>query len=161
MVQRRENGTSDALFAALTYKWDPATVDAFARELSQKGFEDAEGIKEAFQSIDTKATGLLTHVSMMIAGLGICAPLLAQHRIEEVIIVSEIAVYLLIAIGCLRCLSPMRSLKLHGLGMTTREHVQRELILRHELYSVCNKVSIYFTLVVFISLPAMLWWKPH
>ena len=38
--------------------------------------------------------------------------------------------------------------------------IRRELVIRHELYRVCNRVSIIFTMLVFISLPIMLWWKP-
>ena len=59
----------------------------------------------AFPAIDAKATGLLTHVSMMIAGLGLVAPLVASSDLELGVIIVEMAVYLLIAIGSLRCLS--------------------------------------------------------
>ncbi len=31
MTQRRENPSGDALFAALTYKWDAAKIGSFAR----------------------------------------------------------------------------------------------------------------------------------
>ena len=57
--------------------------------------------ERTFASIDAKATGLLTHTSMMIAGLGLIAPLVADSDLEVGIVVSEIAVYLLIALGCL------------------------------------------------------------
>ncbi len=59
----------------------------------------------AFPAIDAKATGLLTHVSMMIAGLGLVAPLVASSDLELGIIIVEMAAYLLIAIGTLRCMS--------------------------------------------------------
>jgi hypothetical protein len=147
------------LYAALTRKWDAATIDSFARALESRDQQDSGAASDAFKTIDAKASGLLTHVSMMIAGLGICAPLLAQHRLEEIVIVAEIAVYLLIAVGCLRCLSVVRTLTDHHRG-TTKLRVQRELIVRHELYRLCNQASIYFTVVVFLSLPIMLWWKP-
>jgi len=112
---------------------------------------------EAFQMIDAKAAGMLTHVSMMIAGLGITAPLLAQHPFEEAVIVAEICVYLLIAVGCLRCLSALAPDDIQG---DPASSVDRELIIRQELYGFCNRLAIRFTILVFFSLPIMLWWDP-
>jgi hypothetical protein len=140
------------LIAALTNRLDEATVVSYAQLLANWNAGRTEATFAAFQTLDTKASGLLTHVSMMIAGLGIVAPLLAQHRIEEVVIVCEIIVYLMIAIGCLRCLSVRTATELKG------PSVERELIIKHELYRLCNKATIYFTIVVFISFPIMLIW---
>jgi hypothetical protein len=161
MAAKPEKGESvGVLYGALRRKLDPKTIESIARALENRDAEETDATTAAFQIIDTKAAGLLTHVSMMIAGLGICAPLLAQHWIEETVIVVEISVYLLIAVGCLRCLSVVRSLQSHKEGDEVKHRVQRELIIRHELYRVCNRLSIYFTILVFISLPLMLWWKP-
>jgi len=138
------------LIAALTNRLDENTVASYAHSLANWDAERTGAISAAFQILDTKASGLLTHVSMMIAGLGIVAPLLAQHRIEEIIIIVEIVVYLLIAIGCLRCLS------VRSVGELKHPSVQRELIVKHELYRLCNNATIYFTILVFISFPIML-----
>ena len=147
-----------AIYAALTNKWDAQTVAAFARSIENGDDAGNAETIAAFQVIDAKASGLLTHVSMMIAGLGICAALLAQHRFEEVLIVAEIAVYLVIAVGCLRCLSVLHSRRRTLGGKLSREHIQRELIFRHELYRLCINSSIVLTIFVFISLPFLLWW---
>jgi hypothetical protein len=147
-----------ALVAAMTNKWDAATVDSFARSLENRDAEETDATTAAFQTLDTKASGLLTHVSMMIAGLGICAPLLAQHWLEEAVIVGEIIVYLLIAVGCLRCLSVVRTLADVSSDKPAKLRVQRELIIKHELYRLCNQATIYFTIIVFISFPIMLIW---
>ena len=154
-----EEKSANALYGALTRKWDAKTLDTYATALENRDAAETGATSAAFQTIDTKATGTLTHVSMMIAGLGICAPLLAQHPVEEAIIVAQIAVYLIIAVGCLRCLSVVRSLRERG-GDAVKQRVQRELIIRHEIYRICNRTSIYFTVIVFITLPLMLWWKP-
>jgi len=146
-----------AIYAALTNKWDARTIDSFARSIERGDDDDSGETIAAFQIIDAKATGLLTHVSMMIAGLGICAPMLAQHRYEEVLIVCEIAAYLAIALGCLRCLSVLVSARGTTLGGDPRQRMQRELIIRHELYRVCLNSTIYLTLFVFLSLPFLLW----
>jgi hypothetical protein len=141
------------LLAALANRLDEATVHSYAHSLANWNTEGTDATTAAFQTLDTKASGLLTHVSMMIAGLGICAPLLAQHRIEEIVIVFEIIVYLLIALGCLRCLS------VRTVGQLSKTSVQRELIIKHELYRLCNQATIYFTIIVFISFPVMLMWS--
>ena len=140
------------LIAAFANRLDEATVSNYAQLLSDWNAARTEATFAAFQTLDTKASGLLTHVSMMIAGLGIVAPLLAQHRYEEIVIVCEIIVYLLIAIGCLRCLAVRTTTELK------RSSVERELIIKHELYRLCNRSTIYFTIVVFVSFPIMLIW---
>ena len=155
-----KKGAVSGLFGALTGKWDQKSLHDYATALENRDAEEAGATSAAFQTIDTKATGLLTFVAMMIAGLGICAPLLAQHPVEEAILVFEISIYLLIAVGCLRCLSVVRSLQEPAGGEAVKQRVQRELVIRHELYRICNNISIYFTILVFISLPLMLWWRP-
>ena len=145
------------IYALVTRGLDSAAIKGYAKAVEN---QQALASAPAFQTIDTKATGTLTHVSMMIAGLGICAPLLAQHPLEEAVIIAQIAVYLIIAVGCLRCLSVVRSLRERSAGDAVKQHVQRELIIRHEIYRICNMATIYFTVIVFITLPLMLWWKP-
>ena len=89
---------------------------------------------------------------------GATAPLLAQHWLEEAVIVGEIVVYLIIAVGCLRCLSVVRTLADANSDRPAKLRVQRELIIKHELYRLCNQATIYFTIVVFVSFPIMLIW---
>ena len=68
----------------------------------------------------------------MIAGLGLIAPLVADSDFEVGIVIMEMAIYLLIALGCLRCLSVF-----HAHEFEAADHVQdaihRELIIRAEL----------------------------
>jgi hypothetical protein len=149
-----------ALFALLTRNWSKERIKAYPREIETRAKVTDGPAAAAFQMIDAKATGILTHVSMMIAGLGISAPLVAQHPYEEALIVGEICVYLVIAVGCLRCLSVLAHVDLHGGGANAQLRVGRELILRQELYRLCNRFSIYFTFVVFVSLIVLLMWTP-
>jgi hypothetical protein len=149
-----------ALFALFTRNWDKARIDAYPKALESHAKTSNDPTAEAFQMIDAKAAGMLTHVSMMIAGLGISAPLVAQHPVEEAVIVAEICIYLLIAVGCLRCLSALGALDTRGSASARRIGVNRELIIRQELYRFCNRFTIRFTVLVFISLPVMLWWQP-
>jgi hypothetical protein len=147
----------DALYALFTRNWSKARIKAYPRALELQAKNTHGRTVEAFQMIDAKAAGMLTHVSMMIAGLGITAPLLAQHPFEEAVIVAEICVYLLIAVGCLRCLSALAPDDIQG---DPASSVDRELIIRQELYGFCNRLAIRFTILVFFSLPIMLWWDP-
>ncbi len=148
------------LFAAITRGWDTRTIDRYSDSMQTRTAATPPHVERAFQTIDTKAGGLLTHVSMMIAGLGICAPVVAQSAVEEGIIIFEIAVYLLIAVGSLRCLSVFGSRELGTDPEVIKQALCRELILRQELYYLCNRAAIVFTILVFVSLPALLIWTP-
>ena len=161
MASQPDEGTGvSALYSALTRKWDAKTIDSFALALENHDAKETDRTTAAFQTIANKATGLLTHVSMMIAGLAICAPLVAQHRLEETIIIFEIAVYLLIAVGCLRCLSLFRVREFAGDSDFTAAIVEHELIIRRALYRFCMRASIFLTVLVFLLLPILFFWKP-
>ena len=147
------------LFGLFTRNWAATKIESYPRTLEARA-KTGSGA-EAFQTIDVKAAGMRTHVSMMIAGLGISAPLLAQHPVEEAVIVGEICVYLLVAVGCLRCLSVLNTADIPGKPAEVKKRVERELLIRQELYRFCNRFTIRFTVLVFISLPIMLWWKPE
>jgi len=87
-------------------------------------------IGRGFQIIDSKASGLLTHTSMMIAALGISAPVVANDYFEQGVIVVEIMFYLMVALGCLRCLSMFQD----DLEKPAKEAARNELILRHKIF---------------------------
>jgi hypothetical protein len=116
---------------------------------------------EAFGLIDVKATGTLTHVSLMIAGLGLIAPLVAESMLEVGVVIAEIGIYLLIAIGCLRCLAVFRTRDLSTGDEDLIAIAQRELIIRLELYNICNRGATLFTIVVFLLLPALFFYRPE
>jgi hypothetical protein len=42
-----------------------------------------------------------------------------------------------------------------------RDITFHELILRRELYGLCNRVTIYLTIVVFLLLPVLYVYKPE
>jgi hypothetical protein len=112
----------------------------------------------AFPAIDAKATGLLTHVSMMIAGLGLVAPLVAGSDLELGIIIVEMAAYLLIAIGTLRCMSVFAGNEMLGDDLDKR--IARELVIRRELFILCHRATIILTLIVFVLLPFQFLYAP-
>jgi len=151
----RETALDRMIYALLARRLDGAIVAGYAQAVEK---QEADGAAKAFQSIDAKATGLLTHVSMMIAGLGLVAPLVAQSDVELGIIIVEMAVYLLLAVGCLRCLSVFSGRDLAGTDM--QERLIRELLIRRELLALCNRGTIIVTIIVFVLLPLQFLYAP-
>ncbi|MFN3658453.1 MAG: hypothetical protein ACK4UO_14475 [Pseudolabrys sp.] len=161
-TERRHRSQFDrAVFAFVTRGWDAQKVSSYEETLRQRDRIISAEASHTLGSIDAKATGLLTHTSMMIAGLGLLAPLVASNALEVGIVVAEIAVYLLIALGCLRCLSVFRTHEFAGIGERAKELIHRELIIRTELYSLCIRTAIAFTIVVFLLLPLLYFWSPE
>src|SRR5690349_8208954 len=149
-----------AFFSFLTRGWDPRRIDDYEKSLRKRDKAMSAEASRTFASIDAKATGLLTHTSMMIAGLGLIAPLVADSDLEVGIVVSEIAVYLLIALGCLRCISVFQVFEVNDAGENIRELIHRELIIRSELYRLCIRSAIVFTIVVVAVLPILFFYSP-
>jgi hypothetical protein len=150
-----ESALNRFIYALVTRRLDPAAIAGYSAAVEK---QEAFATAPAFQTIDAKATGLLTHVSMMIAGLGLVAPLVASSDIELGMIIFEMAVYLLIAIGCLRCLSVFAGRDV--IGSDIEQRLLRELVIRRELLALCNRVSIIVTIVVFVLLPIQFFWAP-
>ena len=128
-----------AFFALVMRGWDPARIDNYEETLRKRDKALSGEVARTLASIDAKAAGLLTHTSMMIAGLGLIAPLVADNHVEVGIVIGEMAVYLLI-------------------GDRIHDVIHRELIIRSELYSLCIRAAIAFTIVVFVMLPVLYFW---
>jgi hypothetical protein len=148
------------LFNLVTRGWDQEAVVSYPERLHQHNALMSPEVIDAFHLIDGKATGLLTHASLMIAGLGLVAPLVVDNQVELGVVIAEIGVYLLIAVGCLRCLLVFHSRDFSEDAPHVQAHVLHELILRRELFSLCIRVAIVFTIVVFLVLPILYVWKP-
>ena len=149
-----------AFFALVTRGWDASRINNYEESLRRRDTAMSGEATRTFASIDAKATGLHTHTSMMIAGLGLIAPLVADSDLEVGIVVSEIAVYLLIALGCLRCLSVFQMYDLSNASDEIRHVIHRELIIRSELYRLCIRSAIVFTIVVVVALPILFFYSP-
>jgi hypothetical protein len=144
----KESWFEGMIYSLVTRGLDKASIANYEKAVER---QQALASAPAFQTLDGKATGLLTHVGMMVAGLGLVAPLVAHSDIELGIIITEMAVYLLIAVGCLRCLSTFVGRDLTGPDMERR--LVRELLIRRELLALCVRASIIVTIIVFVLLP--------
>jgi hypothetical protein len=123
-------------FSAITRNWNRARIDGYFDNVKRHDTAVPSVVLNSLQTVDAKASGLLTYTSMMIAGLG------------------------LIALGCLRCLSIFQPRELFSRANSKREPVNRELILRRELYAWYNRMAIAVTIIVFVGLPFLYFWTP-
>jgi hypothetical protein len=98
-------------------------------------------IGRGFQIIDSKASA---------------APVVANDYFEQGVIVVEIMFYLLVALGCLRCLSMFQD----DLERPAKEAARDELILRHKIFRLCNRAAILLTVLVLLSLPVLFLYVP-
>jgi hypothetical protein len=144
-----------AFFALVTRGWDANRIKNYEDNLRARDKAMSGEATRTFASIDAKATGLLTHTSMMIAGLGLIA-----SDLEIGIVVAEISIYLLIALGCLRCISVFQAFEVSNACDGIHELIHRELIIRSELYSLCIRAAIVFTIVVVVVLPVLFFYSP-
>jgi hypothetical protein len=146
------------LHKALTFGWTDSAINEYFEHIRSEQERIPESIMTSMQNIDGKVTALLTHVSMMIAALGLVAPLVANSRFKEGIIVFEIAIYLLLTIGCLRCLNLFNIRRSPGKRSGVITELRHEILLRRELYILCVRVATFVTICLFITLPAMYFW---
>lgn len=153
--------TDGALFSFITRGWSDDQIGGYFDNLQRHESAIPREASAALQNVDAKSSGLLTHVSMMIAGLGLLAPLVASNDIEVGVIVIEIGLYLLIALGCLRCLSIVHSKDMIKPTPDLQKVIAHELLLRRELYAICNRASIVLTVLVFLLLPVLYIWTPE
>jgi hypothetical protein len=119
-----------AFFALVTRGWDTRRIASYRGQLRQHNAALSNDVHHDFALLDVKATGLLTPVSLMIA------------------------------VGCLRCLSIFTPRQFREAAAGVPKLAERELILRRELYSLCNRAAIVFTILVFLILPALYAYKP-
>jgi hypothetical protein len=150
------------LFGAVTYGWPAPRIANYIEVLKVDDPESAlpSVISRTFQLIDTKASGLLTHTSMMIAALGVAGHLVADSHLENGVIVAEIMLYLLVAIACLRCMAIFNEHSIAHDPALISNAVRDELILRRELYNSCNRATIFLTMLIFVSLPLLYLYVP-
>jgi hypothetical protein len=157
----RRSAMDRAFFRLVTLGWREDRLASYAEHSRIYHSTLPADITEAFGLVDVKATGTLTHVSLMIAGLGLVAPLVVESHLEIGVVIFEISIYLLIAIGCLRCLAVFNARDLTGEDSRMTAIAQHELIIRLRLYSLCNRAAILFTIVVFVLLPALFFYRPE
>ncbi len=144
------------LYAVLTRSWPPARVDEYLAKLRvDSDTSPIPGVvNRTFQMIDGKAAALLTHTSMMVAALGVTSAVVADTFNQQAVVVFEIVVYLVISLLCLRCISIFHEPPEFD-NDTLSAAARDELILRRGLYTLCNKMTIYLTFLVLVSLPVL------
>jgi len=145
---------SDDLFhRQLTKHWSEAARRQFVRNLCVATDEPSErrAVHRALDQMDTKASGTLTHISMMIAAMGVTAiSEIVNHDSERFICYLTIGLYLILAIMCLRCMSVGETTLFAGDGDRLLAHLEDDLIYRRELYRLVNTATTAMTGIVLV-----------
>jgi hypothetical protein len=77
----------------------------FRSEVTLYNNLNTKAVYEAYDSIDTKATAVLQHVSIMIAVSGVLYSQ-AASKIFQMLFIGEMLLYIVLALFCLRLLMP-------------------------------------------------------
>jgi hypothetical protein len=137
----------------LTKHWADAERRRFITNLCLALDEKSErrAVQRALDQMDTKASGTLTHISMMIAAMGVTAiSQIVDHDSERFICYLTIGIYLVLAVACLRCMSVADYDLAVGDGDRLLAHLEDDLIYRRELYSTINSATTLLTSAVIV-----------
>ena len=138
---------------ALTRRWTASMRRHYLENLSFTRDETSEhrAALGALDQMDTKASGTLTHISMMIAAMGVTATsAIVDHDSERFVVYLTIGVYLILSVMCLRCMNGFAIELITGPREHFLAHLVDELIYRKELYARANKATTVLTSVVFV-----------
>ena len=137
----------------LTRHWTAEARRQFVANLCLSTDETSESraVQEALDRIDAKASGTLTHISMMIAAMGVTAiSQIVDHDSERFICYLTIGIYLVLAVACLRCMSIADYDLAVGDGSRLLAHLEDDLIYRRELYATINSATTLLTGAVIV-----------
>ena len=136
----------------LTKDWTEARRREYIASLCVASDEPSEpkAVQRALDQMDTKASGTLTHISMMIAAMGVTAiSEIVDHDSERFICYLTIGLYLILAVMCLRCMSVAEA-RLFVDKRSLILHLEDDLIYRRELYATVNSMTAVLTGVVLV-----------
>jgi hypothetical protein len=136
-----------------TRRWTPPMRRHYLENLSFARDDTSEhrAALRNLDQLDTKASGTLTHISMMIAALGVTARAeIIDHESERFIVYLTMSVYLILSVLCLRCMTGFAVESIAGPREYFLEHLTDELIYRKELYARANTATTILTAIVFV-----------
>ena len=137
----------------LTRRWTPEMRRHYLENLSftRDATSEHRAALRNLDQLDTKASGTLTHISMMIAAPGVTARAdIIDHESERFIIYATMCVYLILSVLCLRCMNGFTIELAAGPRERFLEHISEELIYRKELYARANTATTMLTAIVFV-----------
>lgn len=125
--------------------------DAFfneqAKHHSDMGEPDA--VFKYMDDLDNKCSALLTHVSMLIAAMGVMMAIY-DDPYSRTFLLIEIAIYVFVAAGLLRC---VRILHPRNISISTYLFdIRDEVIRRYAVYQRARLMTIIATIVLFIAI---------
>jgi hypothetical protein len=112
---------------------------------------DHRAVVGSLDQLDAKASGILTHISMMITAMGVTAiSEIVNHDSERFICYLTIGAYLVLAVMCLRCMSIFGAAETGPDRQKALDHLLDELIYRRGLFSLANRVTTGLTGLVIV-----------
>ena len=137
----------------LTKHWAETERRQFIANLCLALDETSErkAVQRALDQMDAKASGTLTHISMMIAAMGVTAiSQIVDHDSERFVCYVTIGFYLILAVACLRCMSVADYELSVGDANRLIAHLEDDLIYRRTLYSTINSATTLLTGAVLV-----------
>jgi hypothetical protein len=144
------------VFGDLTSKRIDAALEEVTQTLaySQKHRDDIDHLYRLFEAMDQKAGALLTHISIIVAGLAILYQDSQTSLIWKRILETQIIFYLLLTFLCLRAIR-MTAPWFDQIASMTRDDVARlklEFWKRRRCYNVATAITILATISVVVTL---------
>jgi hypothetical protein len=114
-----------------------------------------ETVRQEIGFIDAKASAVLTHVSVMVATAGILMSNVAESALERTIMVSELALYLLIAVLCIRCIMHPPNWAAHVSQLEVSKDMHDEVLYLRRLVYFCSAFTVTVTIILMITVPVL------
>ena len=128
-------------------------IRLFRQQEKEHGTRLKKMILRFMDDVDTKSAAILAHVSMMIVVLSISVEALNMVQPFSSIVALEISIYVIAALGLLRCLSIL-SPKTMPIGKSYRHRSIIETAIRRVIYWRCRKITIIVTMAYFLTILA-------
>jgi hypothetical protein len=136
------------LLCAITAKDLDDREHELKRESNTHDTKIAKLIYDALDSIDTKATAVLQHVSIMIAVSGALYTK-ADSKAFQIIFISEMLVYVLMALLCLRLLMTQ--------CVSSDFEASKDAVAKEAIMDLTSKLTFVVTLALVVSVIAEVW----
>jgi hypothetical protein len=122
---------------------------------TEAGLSTFEFSRQEIAFIDAKASAVLTHVSVMVATAGILMSYVAQSALERTIMVSELALYLLIAVLCIRCIMHPPNWQADLSHPEVLREINGEVLYLRRLVYFCSAFTVTVTMILMVTVPIL------
>lgn len=126
----------------------------FERQSKEHDVNNRQAIFKYMDDIDSKSSALLAHVSMIIAAVSVMLAAFDQSFFKYLLLL-ELAIYIVVAIGLLRCVSILRPRSFEEGDYL--EIILQEAASRLVVYERSRKIAIVATFIFLLSVLSKFW----